>query len=222
MQFKNLVATFLFSVLLSASFAQKVNISTTPQNASIFVNGKNVGTGEAQFKVPKNECITIAVQKEGYLSMSQDYCNKKGFPKIPKNDYIKLAVDDSYEASTKSDIANNQIVFKPKKGKVEENWKTAIRVVTDYLDAIEVSDSDVKYLRTSWKVDSFKGFTVRTRVILRYVNESPQEMKIKLVSEIADGAAVSAKQDEKYKAWDRILKKYGNLLDEVRTRTNAY
>lgn len=222
MQTKTTAALLTFLILFSLnSFAQKVKISSDPSTADIYVNGKKVGIGEIEIKVHKNECITVQIGNEGYLWTLKEYCNKRGMPSVPKSDYIRLAVDDSYQASTKSDIANNDIVMKPRKGSVNENWKTALRVVTDYFDAIEVSDSEVKYLRTSWIIDNFAGFTVRTRVILRYTNESPQEMKIKLVSERANGSGTSAKDDEKFKAWDRVLKKYNNLLDEAKTRTSS-
>jgi hypothetical protein len=215
--------TLLFLCILNLGvFAQKFSVTTNPQDADIFVNGKKVGIGEVVIRLRRNECVTIETSKEGYLSVIKEYCNKPNFPKAPKSDYLTLKIDDSYEASTKNDIANNDIVLKPKKGMIGDNWKTAIRVITNYFDALEVSDSDVKYLRTSWIIDSFEGYTVRSRVILRYVNEDPQEMKIKLISQIASGSAVSAKSDEKYKDWDRVLKKYNNLLDEVRTRANAY
>src|SRR5690606_18293449 len=129
---------------------QKMALSTNPPDAEIFIGGKKVGTGSIDIKVGKNECITVQIVREGFLQYSNEYCNKKGMPSIPKKEYIQLSVDQSYEASSKSDIANVDVVLKPNRGTIEENWLSSIRTITDYFDALEVSDSDVKYLRTAW------------------------------------------------------------------------
>lgn len=219
MKLKKLSLLFLltFPVLL---FAKKVEISTNPSDAEIYVNGKLVGTGSIVIDVKNKECITVQIVREGYLGYSKDYCNQKGMPDIPKRDYIQLNLDQSYEASTKSDIANVDVVLKPQKGTLEENWTSAIRTITDYFDALEVSDSDVKYLRSAWIVDTFDGFVVRTRIIFRLTRDEPQEFKIKIVSERAP-RNTSSRQDERFEAWDRVLKKYGTLLEEVNSRISA-
>ncbi|MCR9181620.1 MAG: PEGA domain-containing protein [Flavobacteriaceae bacterium] len=213
-----LLLFLIFPVLL---FAKKVEISTNPSDAEIYVNGKLVGTGSIVIDVKNKECITVQIVREGYLGYSKDYCNQKGMPDIPKRDYIQLNLDQSYEASTKSDIANVDVVLKPQKGTLDENWTAAIRTITDYFDALEVSDSDVKYLRSAWIVDTFDGFVVRTRIIYRLTRDEPQEFKLKIVSERAP-RNTSSRQDERFEAWDRVLKKYGTLLEEVNSRIAAF
>src|SRR5690606_38060669 len=106
-------------------------------------------------------------------------------------------------------------------GDLDDNWVGAIRTITDYFDALEVSDSDVKYLRSAWVVDNFDGFVVRTRIIFRLTRNDPQEFKLKIVSERAP-RNTSSKQDEMFEHWDRVLKKYGTLLEEVSSRVYAY
>lgn len=214
----SLLLFLIFPVLL---FAKKVEISTNPSDAEIYVNGKLVGTGSIVIDVKKKECITVQIVREGYLQYTKDYCNQKGMPDIPKRDYIQLNLDQSYEASAKSDIANVDVVLKPQKGTLDENWTNAIRTITDYFDALEVSDSDVKYLRSAWIVDTFDGFVVRTRIIYRLTRDEPQEFKLKIVSERAP-RNTSSRQDERFEAWDRVLKKYGTLLEEVNSRISAF
>ena len=215
------ISLFLFLIFPAILFAKKVEISSNPSDAEIFVNGKKVGTGSIVIDVKRDNCISVRIVREGYLSYVNEYCNKKGMPDIPKTDHIQLAVDQSYEASTKSDIANVDVVIKPKQGDLDDNWVGAIRTITDYFDALEVSDSDVKYLRSAWVVDNFDGFVVRTRIIFRLTRNDPQEFKLKIVSERAP-RNTSSKQDEMFEHWDRVLKKYGTLLEEVSSRVYAY
>lgn len=215
----NYLILLLFTLPLIA-VGQKMSLSTNPADAEIYIGGKKVGTGSIEIKVRKNECITVQIVREGFLQYSNEYCRKKGMPRIPKKEYIQLSVDQSYEASSKSDIANVDVVLKPKRGSIDENWLNSIRTITDYFDALEVSDSDVKYLRTAWIVDTFDGFVVRTRVIYRLTRDNPQEYKLKIVSERAF-RNTSAKQDERFESWDRVLKKFGTLLEEVSVRANA-
>lgn len=213
-------AFILFLLSTTFVFAKKMELSANPSDSEIYINGKKVGTGSITVDVKNKECITVQVMREGYLTYINDYCNQKGMPDIPKREYVQLALDQSYEASTKSDIANVDVVLKPNRGSIDDNWTNAIRTITDYFDALEVSDSDVKYLRSAWIVDTFDGFVVRTRLIFRLTRDNPQEYKLKIVSERAP-RNTSSKQDERFESWDRVLKKYGTLLEEVSTRVSA-
>lgn len=218
---KKLTILVMFFALPLMMFAKKVEISASPADAEIWLNGKKVGIGAIEIDIKKNDCVNIQIVREGYLTLIKEYCNQKGMPKIPNTDHLQLKNDESYEASSKSDIANVDVVLKPKKGDVSDNWKSAIRSITDYFDALEVSDSDVKYLRSAWVVDNFAGYVVRTRVIFRLTNESPQEFKLKIVTERASSNA-SSKHDERFDEWDRVLKKYNTLLEEVSSKIYAY
>ena len=211
--------TFLALCITLGAKSQKSTIRTNIPSADIFIDGKLVGKGEVGgIKIPRNECITVQVSATGYLSQTKEYCKIKGMPQIEKTEYIELGVDDSFEASVQYDFANNDIIINPKNKDVEEVWKNAFRLISNYFDAIEVNDTEVYYLRTSWVVATFKGYTIRTRVIYRLTRENPLEFSIKVVSERAEGQA-SPKDDEKYKPWTRILKRYAALIEEVQQRS---
>ena len=205
--------TFLALCITLGAHSQKSTIRTNIPSADIFIDGKLVGQGEVGgIKIPRNECITVQVSATGYLSQTKEYCKIKGMPQIEKTEYIELGVDDSFEASVQSDFANNDIIINPKNKDVEEVWKNAFRLISNYFDAMEVNDTEVYYLRTSWVVATFKGYTIRTRVIYRLTRENHLEFSIKVVSERAEGQA-SPKDDEKYKPWTRILKRYAALIE---------
>ncbi|NVJ63739.1 MAG: hypothetical protein HWD84_05855 [Flavobacteriaceae bacterium] len=140
-------------------------------------------------------------------------------PKIENTTYVELEADPSYDASTASNYANNDIVLNPKAGTVKDNWIAIVRMVVSHFDALEVNDNEVNYLRTSWVVDNFESFTIRTRLVVRLTNENPQQFSFKIISERAVGQQ-SVRADELYRPWDRILKRYNSFIDEIQSRVS--
>ena len=64
-------------------------------------------------------------------------------------------------------------------------------------------------------VNTYEAFTIRTRLIARVTDEDPLEMKFKIVSERANGRA-SAREDERFREWDRVLRRYQGLLKKFK------
>ena len=75
----------------------------------------------------------------------------------------------------------------------------------------------MNYLRTSWVVDTFDEFTVRTRLIASVSDEEPIQVRFKIVSERARGQ-VSPRDDEQFRSWQRIIRKYEGLIEEIQSR----
>lgn len=214
--------TLLFILLIIFqlhSHAQKVNISTSESDAKIIVNGQLVNSGNYILKVDKNECYNVKAQKVGFLRYEATVCGKKAGPEPPKSLFFDMKPDDSVEASIKTDQANVdfEIIVNPDLSP-DEAWKLTTQIVTDYFDAIEVSDKETSYLRTAWSVQSFNQNTIRTRLIIKLAKSSPLTFKIKLNSESSGNNATSVKADEQFREWDRILRKYGNVINDFSTR----
>jgi hypothetical protein len=125
--------------------------------------------------------------------------------------------DDSYDASEATDIANLDIEVKTKKSEIDA-WKLLSQIITTYFDVIEVTDRETGYLRTSWVVQTFKQRTIRTRMIVKLGSTDPLTYKVKLVSEQANSPQMSVKNDEYFKEWDRVLRKYKEVIYEIQTR----
>jgi hypothetical protein len=125
--------------------------------------------------------------------------------------------DDAYDASIQTDIANIDIELKTTMSE-EDAWKLISMIITSYFDVIEVTDRETGYLRTSWVVQSFQQNTIRTRMIVKLGNTDPLTYKIKLVSEESRNPGTSVKSDELYREWDRVLRKYSNVIDELTSR----
>ena len=214
---KNLLTIF-FLLVSFFTFGQKVkeakiNVSCSAADASITVNGKAAGNGGAIIKLLANSCMKIAAEKVGFYAKTVEFCNN-GFTKLPKAHYIELEQDAAFEASVKTDIANVDINIRPKKSQAE-SWKAINSLVLQYIDAIEISDKENFYLRTAWVASSFNSGLIRTRVIIK--TNGPEQFTIKILSENAEPGS-SIKEDEKFKEWDRVLRKYSKIIEELQNR----
>jgi hypothetical protein len=216
----SLLLTFIFSSFFSmeAVAGKKViMLSTSENDAEIHIDGKLMGKGNTEVVVLKNSCVTVQVKKVGFLTETISFCNKKNHAEPPKSYYFQMERDDAYDASVQTDIANIDIELKTDKTEVEA-WKLISMIITTYFDVIEVTDRETGYLRTSWEVKSFKQNTIRTRMIVKLGTADPLSYKIKLVSEESFAPNTSVKSDELYREWDRVLRKFQNVIDELQSR----
>jgi hypothetical protein len=205
--------------LAQLTFAQKVNISASESDAQLLVNGKPVSSGSYLLKVEKDQCYNVKAIKPSFLRYDATVCGRKAGPEAPKNLFFDMKKDDSEEASVKADQANIdfEIEVNPELSQTDA-WKLVTQIVTDYFDAIEVSDKETSYLRTSWNIQSFAQNTVRTRLIIKLSKSNPLTYKVKLNSEYSGNSGTSVKADEQFREWDRILRKYRNVISDFSTR----
>ena len=210
-----------FSKLPGNAGGEKVNVTTDPQTARIYINGVLTGTGSVVVTVPKNDCVKVEVKLEGYIQETRTYCAKRGMSTPPNSDYIQLQADESYTSSIQSDVANNEILLSVKKGKSrEEAWKTIVQTVLSKFDVLENSDEKTGYLRTAWVGQTFMrgNNTIRTRVIIKLSSEDPLAFKIKFISQESARAGTAFNADEQYRDFGRILKKYDGFIEEMSTK----
>jgi len=191
----------------------RIKVSVSAKDAAITVNGKPAGNGGAEVQLLANSCMKISAQKDGFYAKSIEFCNN-GFTKLPKAHYIELEQDAAFEASVKTDDANVDINIRPKKALLE-TWKSVNSLVLQYIDAIEVSDKENFYLRTAWVASTFNSGIIRTRIIIK--SSGNEQFTIKILSEKAETGS-SVKDDEKFKEWDRVLRKYSRIIEELQNR----
>lgn len=216
---RKILSLFIVIALPFFAAAQTVQISASENDAKIIVDGQNLGTGNLKVKVPKNGCVNVKIVKAGFLKYEQTYCNKKGMTEPPKKQFFDMKKDDAEEASIKTDQANIDFsVEVNRKLDLNDVWKRTNQIVTDYFDAIEVADKETSYLRTAWSVQSFQQNTIRTRLIIKLSKSDPLTFKIKLVSEFSGAPMTSVKADEQFHDWDRVLRKYQNIISDFSTR----
>lgn len=210
---------FLFIALGSQAYAgkKKVIVSTSEPDAKIYVDGKLMGNGQVEVLIMSNSCVTVRAEKVGFLTQTITFCNKKETAKPPKSYYIQMQRDDAYDASVQTDMANIDIEIKTSLEELEA-WRLISQIITSYFDIIEVTDRETGYLRTSWVAHSYMQNTIRTRIIVKLGNSDPLVYRVKLVSEQSLVPGTSVKDDEAFREWDRVLRKYENILEEMRTR----
>ena len=196
----------------------KVEIGVSESDAEIYVNGKLIGKGSAEVTVPKDDCVTVIIRKIAYLEERIEFCNKKDMSKPPKSHYVEMKRDDSYDASIQTDIANVDIEIKCNTMSKDKAWKLINQIVLNYIDVIEMKDKETGYLRTAWSLKTFRQNTVRTRMIVKESSSDPLIFKVKLISESSGLPMTSAKSDELYKEWDRVLRSYSDVISEFQAR----
>lgn len=197
-----------------------VNITSSEKDAKIFVNGNYSGQGSESVSIKDKDCATVRVEKEGYLTDEVTYCvNVQGHPRPPGRDYYELQKDESYDASEKNDNANHDMsVVVSKKFSEAQAWKIVHQIVTEYYDEIKTESPETGYLVTAWKVQTFKQVTIRTRIVIKTSSSSPLTYSIKVASERAEGDNVSLQDDQKFKEWDRLLKKFQEIIGVFQSR----
>ncbi len=204
--------------------ASYMKLVPSEPEAKVYVDNVLKGTGTVSIPVEENGKVVVRVEKSGFLPWLESFYKLPNKPFLNRVD-AKLEKDESYPASSESNIANvdfSQVVNK----KIDEDkaWKILSSVVTSYFDVLEISDKSTAYMKTAWVSQAFNGgkVLVRTRVIVKGVSSDQLTYKIKLVSEraeVATGEKLRITDDEKFQPWEgRILKKYAELVPEFQNR----
>ena len=209
----------MLGLYCSPGYAQKVNITSNPQSAKIYVNGVKMGAGSLVVTVPSNQCVTVQVTEDGYLMEERTYCKKRGVTPPPKTDYIQLDVDDSYTSSVQSEYANIDISLDVRKDRTKaEAWKIIVATILGKFDVLEMNDEKSGYLRTNWIGVTYKRNTVRMRLIVKQGSEDPLQYKMKFITEISGRSGTPFTSDEQFAPFGRILKKFDGFHDEMVTK----
>lgn len=216
---KALFTIIIIIICLTGSYramADKVTITTSPQEARIYVNGILKGKGKINLIVHRNECLTVEVRLEGFVQEIRTYCNKRN-ESNPHKDYIQLQADEAITSSNPSNYVNNETLLGVKSTKSREDaWSYIYSSVLNTFEDIDLNDSRAGYLRTSWIGSSFKNNTVRIRVTIRQTSDDPLTYKIKFISEESGKPGTPVNNaDGLYKPFNRMLKKYDQFIEEL-------
>jgi len=220
---KKVFMMMLLSVLLTCTgieawAAKRITIKTIPESAQIWIDGQLVGEGTYKVKFDKdNEFYVVSVKKPGYISKRFRLLKSN-----PNNSVVyTLHVDEAMEASTGSEngaaIANQWMDITCRKGMKEDIiWKRLMNICTNYFSNVQVRDKSAGWIKTAWKVTPFTHQTVRTRMEIRinFVDEDVTSYQARIISEIKDNDCYG---DNCYEPYDRVLKKYEPMIEELQT-----
>jgi len=199
-----------------------IKFAVMPADASIQVNGAAQAFGQYNMLLPKGRCLKVEVTKEGFISYVQTYCNQtEDDDKLAIVENISLVEDEAYLASLYTDKVNHRIPIAVRKSMSSSDaWKVLISIITKEYDVLETVDFNAGYLITAWEYDSFNkgGKTIRNRIIITNSGSTTENnYSVKFVSQIGDGDVASL-EDNKYTDWNRLLRKYHDLLEDMEIR----
>ncbi|MBN7814936.1 PEGA domain-containing protein [Algoriphagus pacificus] len=55
---------------------RQVRLEVIPADGTVTANGVGVGRGNQDIKIPLNDCVTVTVNKDGYVEYTKVFCNK--------------------------------------------------------------------------------------------------------------------------------------------------
>ena len=87
----SLLLIFILSIAFSFdTFAgkKKVQLSISETDAEIYIDGKLMGKGNTEVLILSNSCVTVRVEKIGYLIETITFCNRKNSAATPKTYYL--------------------------------------------------------------------------------------------------------------------------------------
>ena len=211
-----LSAFFIISSLSTFSFSKTTIINCSVKDATIYADGQLMGQGSVEVNVKRNTCIILKIERAGFVTQEKRICNTN-IGSMDKSYFIDLIEDEAFNASSQNAMSNTDFEVKTNL-EYEAAWGLISQIVMSHNDIVEVLDGKTGYIRTGWNIERYPNATVRTRIIVRQFTSSPIGFKVKIVSEISTDRNASVKNDEMFKEWDRLLRKYENLIPEIQSR----
>ena len=217
---------------------RKIQFNVFPEDAKIFVDGKEVGKGSYSVKVSEERCTEVIIVRSSYVSERYELCNKAEYQQPEPTYSVKLSEDEAYQQSEESSIANKNFTVEVNAATNPlDAWKRITSIIQSRFDEIEALDGTTTYLRTSWvgstfnKNSQFKSI-VRTRVIITSGGSAPLKYNVKIQSEISKAdcasfrssddkyskAQITTNMDQCFEPVDRLLRKYTDLIREIQVR----
>ena len=200
-------------------------IVRAPEGSTIMVNGKSVGTAEHTIRITKGSSVKLTVSKKGFVPYRVTLSNKDDeVPPPPvivlEEGSMQMPEDESWTASSESDIANTDFILSIPEGMSETDaWKIVAQIIQTYFDELEQIDKETGYMRTAWVYKRYANRTVRTRVIVKINNRSPLKYSLKISSEENDDAqTLDSRDDDHFREWERVLNKYKDIISESQAR----
>lgn len=194
-------------------------VHVTPDKATIYLNGSEVGNGTYDIVFPKNaEFVMLKFECPGYLTKQVKLMRDNPKTTISYRLREDEAILNSVGAGEGVDMANKWMQVTCKKGLTEEKvWRRLMSVAVDNFENIEVRDKAAGWIKTAWKEVAFEsGQTVRTRLEVRIVigtDDDELSYKIRVSSEIKEDPDCYGEQC--YAKYSRVLRKFYDVLTDM-------
>lgn len=220
---------FLLPLLLLVPFmamkAQTKTIHVTPDNAKIYVDGQEVGTGHYSVKFNrKTDFYVLKFVCPGYISRTNIKLLKTDPRKtvsytLEEDEFFKNSVGPGSKGGEDVDLANKWFDVVCKKGLTEDQvWKRLMAITTKGFQNVEIRDKSAGWIRTAWTKTIFSNQIARTRLEIKINTDDSEEMtyRVKIHSEINNDAECIG--DDCFEKSDRVLKKYVEVVNELQNK----
>lgn len=209
-----------FGIAVNAE-AKKKTVYVIPENAKIFLNGAEVGSGSYQIDFKRDmDFVILKFEAPGYVERTV-----RLFKNNPQNTVSYTLVEDeafvnSIGAEDGIDYANRNFTVTVKSGMNEDEvWKRLMNIATNNFENVEVRDKSAGWIRTGWAVRKFvnSGQAVRTRleIKIQFTGENEVAYRVRLQSQIADMDC--GYSDQCFHDYDRLLKRFTTVISELQT-----
>ena len=193
-------------------FKRTKTVNVIPDNARIFIGGTEVGRGTYDLTIGRQDFVILRMSAPGYIDK---------VVQINKSDKAKsysfiLEADDSWDASeVNSDLANKSMTIKIEKNiSKDEIWLRLNYYISEAFPDMQINDKSVGWIRTAWAIQSCNYVTVRTRMEVKEVpGMDVLTYKVRIESEYAERTC--GLDDQCFKKWDRILKRYNQAVKDL-------
>jgi len=196
-----------------------INVLVDAPAAEFYADGILVtkGKNSAEFQIHKNRPTQLIVRAEGYLEFSKMIYFTEDRNSI--NLTSELSIDQSYAASQSSaGTANRRQEFMVKKSMSREQATQRMKYyISELFETLEINDNVSGWYRTEWNYEEFPGdICIRTRLEIKEIPDNGDgQLKFKYLLQ-SQYTTKKSRNDEDYKDWDRVLKKYAKLVVDIR------
>lgn len=135
---------------------RQVRLEVIPADGTVSANGVSVGRGNQDIKIPLNDCVTVTVNKDGYVEYTKVFCNKPNTdPEPPVREKAQLEdrlvkittnpTDAIIEIGGKTVGTGSYDLKVPKNGNVEIRVKKDgyVRYVKNYYNQTNMQEPPV-------------------------------------------------------------------------------
>lgn len=215
--------TILFLMFMGMQLAMAGPVKTihvVPDNAKIYVNGSEVGTGMYTIKFSgRDEFMILKFEAVGYQPKTVRLMKEDPRKTISYRLTQDEAAMNSVGAGEGMDIANKFFSVNCKQGMSEDVvWRRLMNIAINNFENVEVRDKAAGWIKTGWTFEEFGNQIVRTRLEIRLqtLEEGELAYRVKVYSEIAD-LEECGRNEQCFQKYDRVLKKYGQVISELQT-----
>lgn len=225
-----LIVILLLAINASAGviFAKNVKkIYVTPDKATIFLNGSEVGNGNYTLKFDRHtDFVMLKFTCPGYIERTVKLLKDNPKETIEYKLRLDEAMKESVGGAEGVDYANKWLTVTCKKGMTEDKvWRRLMSVVVDNFENTEVRDKSAGWIKSAWKnVDFESGQRVRTRMEIRIVigddDEEQISYKVRVSSEINMDYHSDSSEDN-FEKYPRVLRKFNDVVNDLQSSLGA-